>query len=64
MISPLQRSTDLRKSSEQRVNGEAVAHARAFWLERLPSGMEVEEAEVEEGDDDAERLEGDAERLG
>lgn len=51
-------------AQEQRVNGEAVAHARAFWLERLPSGMEVEEAEVEEGDDDAERLEGDAERLG
>jgi hypothetical protein len=43
-------------AQEQRVNGEALAHARAFWLERLPSGMEVEEAEVEEGDDDAERL--------
>lgn len=34
-------------AQEQRVNGEALAHARAFWLERLPSGMEVEEGEVE-----------------
>lgn len=45
-------------AQEQRLNGEALADARAFWLGRLPSGMEVEEAEVEEGDDDAERLEG------
>jgi hypothetical protein len=30
-------------AQEQRLNGDALAHARAFWNERLPGGMEVEE---------------------
>jgi len=30
-------------AEEQHLNGEALAHARAFWNERLPGGMEVEE---------------------
>jgi hypothetical protein len=30
-------------AEEQRLNGEALAHARAFWNERLPGGMELEE---------------------
>lgn len=32
-------------AQEQRLNGESLADARAFWLGRLPSGMEVEEGE-------------------
>jgi len=43
-------------AEEQRLNGEALGHARAFWEGRVPRGMEVEE----EGDAEeaAERLEG------
>ena len=37
------REREHRLAEEQRLNGEALADARAFWNERLPGGMEVEE---------------------
>lgn len=37
-------------AEEQRINGEALAHARAFWEGRVPRGMEVEEAGEEHGE--------------
>ena len=46
-------------AEEERLNGEAMADARAFWEGRPPREMEVEEGDAErlEGEGDAERLE-------
>jgi len=58
-------------AEEQRLNGEALAHARAFWAGPSPYDMEVEEVEREEeggggggGGGIAERLEGGGEEQG